>query len=117
MADARVHRSVFETVYAKVPRLACQRRCQRSCVPISMTPFERARISTLTGRVPWTPSGHAACSLLDATGACGVYAVRPLICRLWGVVETMRCPVGCQPERWLTEAEAESLYRELLGAA
>jgi Fe-S-cluster containining protein len=37
---------------------------------------------------------------------CSVYEVRPLICRLWGVVDSMPCLWGCQPEpRYLTTEE------------
>src|SRR2546429_6087610 len=31
-------------------------------------------------------------------GRCTVYEVRPMICRLWGMVEGMQCPHGCVPE-------------------
>lgn len=48
------------------------------------------------------------------TGLCEVYAARPLICRLWGVAATLRCPQGCEPERWLSAAEVEALIDEAL---
>jgi Fe-S-cluster containining protein len=40
---------------------------------------------------------------------CTVYEVRPLICRLWGLVESMPCPWGCKPERYLTHEEGHEL--------
>jgi Fe-S-cluster containining protein len=42
-------------------------------------------------------------------GRCTVYPDRPLICRLFGVVEQMRCPFGCVPERFLSERAAYAL--------
>jgi hypothetical protein len=54
------------------------------------------------------------CPLLRQ-GRCTVYAVRPLICRLWGVVESMPCPWGCRPERFLTVEEGEALMRQAEG--
>lgn len=38
------------------------------------------------------------CGYLDQVHRrCTVYAVRPMICRLWGVTTDMACPWGCQP--------------------
>ena len=48
------------------------------------------------------------------TGLCEVYVARPLICRLWGVAATLRCPQDCEPERWLSAAEVEALIDEAL---
>lgn len=53
------------------------------------------------------------CPMLDeARGLCSIYEQRPLICRLFGLVEGMRCPYGCIPDRWLTDAEAYELMTE-----
>ena len=39
---------------------------------------------------------------------CSVYDRRPLICRLYGTSELMRCE-GCTPERYLSEKETEEI--------
>ena len=39
--------------------------------------------------------------------------VRPLICRLYGLVKRMACPWGCQPDRWMTDVEAYELLRKV----
>lgn len=54
--------------------------------------------------------------LMPVIGTCRVYARRPLICRLWGMVNhpLMRCPHGCVPERWLTYEESQTLLRKVL---
>ncbi len=105
-----------EAIYARVPRMRnCNRRCRASCGPIDMFRVEFRRIAEALGFEPpaHTPSGD--CPMLDATGSCKVYEIRPLICRLWGAVDTpgMRCAFGCEPERWLSKAEADGLLREM----
>jgi hypothetical protein len=46
------------------------------------------------------------CPALGPFRTCGVHDVRPMICRLWGSAEMMRCEFGCRPQRELSEAEA-----------
>ena len=99
--------------YAALPALACQGRCQAACGPITATPPERDRILRRHHRVLRNQPGRP-CRLLTPEGTCAVYPDRPLICRLYGVVPSMRCPHGCAPTRWLTEAEASAVMQELL---
>lgn len=47
-------------------------------------------------------------------GRCIVYAARPLVCRLWGVVPEMPCQWGCTPARMLTSAEGRVLMQKAL---
>lgn len=50
------------------------------------------------------------CSMLNEDGSCDAYAVRPTICRLFGVVkDRLECPHGCTPERWLDDDESRVL--------
>jgi Fe-S-cluster containining protein len=44
-------------------------------------------------------------NLNQHTGLCEVYEVRPLICRAWGMLRSMRCPHGCQPSRLMDDKE------------
>lgn len=55
--------------------------------------------------------------MLSPTGKCTVYTVRPFICRLWGTTPTLRCPEGCEPERWLTREEARDIYERIQAIA
>jgi Fe-S-cluster containining protein len=73
-----------------------------------MTRLERDRIETHLGD-KLVDHMDLACPVLNDAGRCSAYAVRPLICRLWGMVKMMRCPHGCEPSRWLTDDEAKSL--------
>jgi Fe-S-cluster containining protein len=36
---------------------------------------------------------------------CTVYEARPLICRVYGAAEGLRCPHGCTPERVVPDVE------------
>lgn len=133
----------LETIYAKVPSIDCKRLCAASCGIIVASAEEVIYLSDgvpvpiaskVTGgdlivaiashlgpdeRHPdggdWMMLQHDRkwrCPVLRA-GLCGNHAHRPLICRLYGVVERLRCPYGCEPERWLTDEEAADLRDEL----
>ena len=93
----------LDRLYSRLPRLDCQGMCQQSCGPINMGQAERARLTRRLGYVPRWPGVVAAltmavlgadkaltCPLLDkGTGRCTVYAIRPMLCRLWGLVRTI----------------------------
>lgn len=94
---ARVDLALTE-VYNSLPTMACKGLCLDWCDGhIPMTARERARIRE-TGQRPPPVDQEGPCSALAADGGCSIYAVRPLICRLWGSVENMTCPHGCVPE-------------------
>lgn len=97
----------MDALYATLPGLACKRLCQECCGPVFMEKLEWERIGERLGRYPRPTPEQAAkleCPML-ADGGCTVYDLRPAVCRLWGLVESMRCPHGCVPERVLTDAE------------
>lgn len=106
----------LQAIYSKLPAINCKRLCQDCCGPIPLFPSE-AKIL-----LPVTRSDHViqdefpillnpetgSCPHLSA-GACSVRSDRPLICRLWGLVEATRCPHGCIPDRWVSEEDAHRL--------
>lgn len=100
----------LDQLYAQVPTIACQGLCHESCGPLVIDPPERERIIARTGRN--IPNLATTCPALTMFGRCSVYADRPLLCRLWGVVESMPCPWGCRPERTLTDAEGHALLAQ-----
>lgn len=69
-----------------------------------MSVRERERIEKVHGEV--TCGVGASCTMLDPLRRCRAYAARPMICRLWGLMESMPCHYGCKPERYLTDVEA-----------
>ena len=105
----------IDQLYSRLPKINCRKLCQESCGPILMTKPEWDRVLKKMGlktdaKLPLNPD--LTCPMLK-NGLCSVYTVRPLICRLFGLVEKMRCPHGCRPERWLSDSEAEDFLRAL----
>jgi uncharacterized protein len=102
--------SALHGLYRQIPALACQGRCTEACGPLGLSQLEFVQIQRATP-LRLAEGKTTACPLLKR-GRCTVYATRPMICRLWGVVESMPCVWGCRPERYLTVDEADSLMRE-----
>lgn len=94
----------LDALYAQIPDVGCLGLCQAACGPIGMGEAEYARLQEPgmppvvrvdPMRVPFTP---ASCAALTLLGQCAVYRLRPMVCRIWGAVASMRCPHGCRPE-------------------
>lgn len=118
----------LEELYARVPAIECRGKCQNSCGPIDASYAERERIFALGVEIPrfsgeraqaWAehkrvmPDGSSlVCPAIGIFGQCRVYEARPLICRVWGVAESMPCEHGCRPRRYLTDAEALGMIME-----
>lgn len=105
----------LDALYAELPQVDCLGACWDSCGRINMTSLEHRRteqagIAIPEGRPDDPPS---VCPALTMLHQCGVYAVRPLICRLWGVTEAMRCGAGCRPldgRALLTDRQAHEYF-------
>lgn len=115
-----------EEAYALLSTIECKGLCAKSCCYTMFTPTELSTAERAAGRelpilgIVDEHGGHWAtlvgdkkkrCPLLRF-GRCTTYDARPLLCRLYGLVPSMRCPYGCEPDRWLTDEEG----RELLAA-
>lgn len=95
--DARL-----DALYEKLPKLDCRGLCADSCGPIEMSVAERQRIKRAgVDLVPYDQMMATSCWVcpaLSPLGRCTIYDIRPMICRLWGIVESMPCPHGCVPD-------------------
>lgn len=98
--------AAIQALYEQLPSIECKGLCWNSCGPIDMSDAERSHIAELGVEIPVFTSERSArwaldeplhCTALDAFGRCTVYERRPLICRMWGVTESMPCVYGCQP--------------------
>jgi Fe-S-cluster containining protein len=128
----------LQKIYDQIPKIECQGHCGRDqhntcCGPIGCTILEAALLEEYNGVITgWESIGLQTvkmnieelfplmiCPHLSPSGRCNAYAVRPLVCRLWGVVETLKCPWGCKPERYLTDRESFAMFRaaEVISAA
>lgn len=106
----------LEKLYAQLPTIVCQQKCQDYCGQIAMSRLEAKRLPELQFQRLWwlTQIGQKSMGRCFATnvdtygtcpmlkdGLCAVYDRRPAICRLWGLTEKLRCPHGCEPSvRW-----------------
>lgn len=101
----------LDVLLAHLPEMECKGLCQECCGPVGMSEGEYQRIVQSIGYVP-KPDCSMTCPLLNkTTGRCTVYEFRPVICRLWGLVEAMKCPHGCKPKRWVSKAESYALLK------
>jgi Fe-S-cluster containining protein len=116
----------LDKLYAKIPKIKCQKKCSDYCGVIDVTDIERRLVTEELGLDPFThlqdilekvERNEKSClncpSLKD--GLCSIYKLRPFICRIFGVVKKLQCPHGCKPERWLTDAEVKKILGKLKG--
>ncbi|KQQ18681.1 hypothetical protein ASF48_17315 [Rathayibacter sp. Leaf299] len=91
----------LEDLYAELPTLSCLGLCEKSCHQhIDASALERRRLLA-KGVDLDAPTPDGACPALSRTfgaGRCSVHAIRPTICRLWGVSAAMPCEHGCVPD-------------------
>lgn len=104
MPNPRKQDRELDALYATLPTMQCRGYCHDSCGPIDPAVREKARIIE-RARKPLTCGEYATCSMLTEERKCSVYDIRPMICRLWGLVRSMPCPYGCRPEGGLLPDE------------
>lgn len=119
----------LKVIYDQIPSVNCKGLCYGACGPVPATAVEREDIRQLTGRrvktepelfVDQHPRGikilkstdDGTCLYLKKE-RCTVYAARPLMCRLYGVADGLRCQHGCWPDRPLSREEAASLVDQI----
>lgn len=103
----RAEREAFaalDALYAQLPAIACARRCGISCQGgILLTDVEARRLQLATHCKPRTTNARGRCVYLSADERCTVHPIRPLICRVWGLVKRLSCMHGCVPAQWLDD--------------
>lgn len=104
----------LQDIYDEIPTLDCKGKCHESCGPITYTQIEEERITSKGQDPPEPQSGTMTCSkLIPLVKKCSIYEDRPLICRLFGVVEGMKCEHGCTPEGgYMSDQRAFQLMRK-----
>ena len=93
----------IQKLYERIPASHCPNGCARCCInSVQMAREERARMGgyVYTDRCPYLTGSR-----------CGVYADRPLVCRIYGASALLQCG-DCVPERLLTEEETLALLRQ-----
>jgi len=102
-------------VYDGLPKVACKGLCDNSCGPVPATRLER-KIINLPVLSPGfiQKSADEGCPRLKDK-RCSQYEDRPILCRLWGIVDDpmMRCTHGCEVERLLTKEESHAVLDKI----
>ena len=105
----------LEAIYNSLPKIECKKLCGRTnCGPIHGEPIEAKNIRESgfeIRRAPFVQINELTCTYLNAEGQCDIYSARPLICRIWGVAESLKCQHGCVAERYLTNEECRVLMK------
>lgn len=116
----------LEELYASLPALECKGLCHDTCTVIDASELERQRMAEAGVVLPEPPPPHmvarlvksARCPALGPLNTCRVYAVRPFVCRAFGITmdkramhsgaefrTPMMCDHGCVPDGTIDLAE------------
>ncbi len=99
---AKVDAKFAEIVGLRPAHYACTAGCHSCCLPdLSVARIEAAHIRAWLAENPEAlarvraalaerPHGHTRCALLDTSGQCTIYPVRPMLCRAHGVPVRVR---------------------------
>lgn len=118
--DVRLQR--LQELYEMVLSIQCKKSCHECCGAHPWFPIEAVNINKfmLKNNIK---ERHAdslldMCPYIEGDG-CLIYPVRPILCRLFGVVKhgnyvaDMECPFVPKPERMLSEEEADKILDEV----
>jgi len=105
----------LDQIYRMLPNIECKRKCRESCGIIAMSPLEFHRMQKARPfeQKVLSAADQFVCPQLNIMGDCNVHPVRPIVCRLFGLVEKMRCPHGCVPDRWVPDYDAGKIMKEI----
>lgn len=115
-----MNKDKLKAIFDELPEIDCQGECTDFCgvAPYGPHEDEFIREEEDMGALP-EPDADLTCNQLTEDGRCAIHPVRPLICRLYGLVKDprMRCPHGCEPEQWLDEEDARALMDVIIRGA
>lgn len=100
---ARIHKQL----YKKIPRFECIEGCTDCCGPVPWSTYElqQARLSA-----PPPDNADKTCDFAKG-GRCAIHEHRPLMCRLFGTVDDLRCPHGRGPLKRLSTETGHDIVR------
>lgn len=111
----------LQRLYDDLPDVHCKGLCADSCSVVMMSGLEEARLRErgvdLSADAVYrlvldlADGGHPRCPALSPLNTCTQYDVRPLICRLYGAAEGLRCEHGCTSTGEVSRAAAGALIR------
>ena len=99
--------ALHQRLYAAIPSFECIEGCTDCCGPVPWSAWELKQAGLAE---PPAERADQAC-VFSLAGHCGIHERRPLMCRLYGAVEDMRCPHGRGPLVPLPAADGHELVR------
>jgi len=107
-------------IYKKIPTLKCPPGCSACCGPVPLCSKEALILKEIVKNNSdkallegldsfMTPIDSEMNCRFSSDKGCTVYGNRPFMCRLYGTVESLKCPIGCKPGRYLTLTEENDL--------
>ena len=118
--------ATLEWIYDHLPPISCKKLCHDNCSIVPVSKVEAAQISRVTGRaidepvamsgfvqLPVVKSKNAHCGFLDKRRTCSIHSFRPLLCRLYGIDQKMKCPHGCVPKQFIEENKGTELFMRI----
>lgn len=94
----------------RIPAFECQPGCHDCCGPVTASSEEMARLPVKNEALRAAALDDLSCPHLAAHG-CGVYAERPLVCRLFGTTPRLACPNGKRPATLIAPNIEQQIYR------
>lgn len=119
--DVRLQR--LQELYGMIPSIQCKKSCHECCGAHPWFPVEALNIRKFlfennVGEMH-AENLLALCPYIEKDG-CLIHPVRPILCRLFGVVKhckhsiaDMECPFAPKPEHMLSEEQAHELISEV----
>jgi len=89
----------------QIPAFKCKEGCTDCCgmVPFSNWEWAQVKDQRIATKVK--------CPYASKDG-CEIYKDRPIICRLFGTVEKLKCPHGCRPDRRLSKKKEQEIMKK-----
>jgi len=101
---------ILKVLRRKIPSFKCLPGCTECCGSTVFSGQEWARVRDKRRATTLT------CPYICEKG-CAIYEDRPILCRLFGTVENMKCPFRYGPKKLLTakeENEINHAYKDVL---
>ena len=102
----------LDELYALIPKIECIPGCIQCCGHIPWSVEEFSRLPTEYKEL--VHIFQMKCGLAKQDVGCVAHKYRPLICRLFGVVEGIPCPAGVKADHLLSGEEAGAIVREYI---
>lgn len=101
-------------IYDMIPTFECIDGCTDCCgiVPFSGFEWEQLKPDEIKTKSFAEIIENPACPFIEDGKHCGIYEKRPLMCRIYGTIENLKCPHDKKPLKFLTREQERYIMRE-----